>query len=66
MNRERLNIRQGKRDKGPSGRQTAAASGRLKQTRFFPYEILYGCLPIIKGIKGDLNEIHNLTLRQQM
>ena len=38
-----------------------------KQTGFSPYEILYGCPPpIIKGIRGDLNEIGNLTLRQQM
>ena len=38
-----------------------------KQTGFCPYEILYGCPPpIIKGIKEDLNEIDNLTLREQM
>ena len=38
-----------------------------KQMGFFPYEILYGCPPpIIKGIKEDLNEIDNLTLREQM
>ena len=34
---------------------------------FSLYKILFGCLPpIIKGIRGDLNEIGNLTLRQQM
>ena len=34
---------------------------------FSSYKILYGCpLPIIKGIRGDLNNIGNLPLRQQM
>ena len=35
-----------------------------KQTGFSPYEILYGHPPpIIKGIRWDLNEVGNLTLR---
>ena len=35
---------------------------------FSLYKILYVCPPhpIIKGIRGKLNEIGNLTLRQQM
>ena len=34
---------------------------------FSPHKILYGCpRPIIQGIRGDLNEIDNLTLKQQM
>jgi hypothetical protein len=38
-----------------------------KQTGFSPYEILYGRPPpLIKDIKGDLKEIGNLTLLQQM
>jgi hypothetical protein len=38
-----------------------------KQTGFSPYEILYGSPPpLIKDIKGDLKEIGNLTLLQQM
>ena len=38
-----------------------------KQTGFSPYENLYGRPPpLIEGRMGDLNEIGNLTLRQQM
>ncbi|KAF0879677.1 POL1 protein, partial [Crocuta crocuta] len=38
-----------------------------KQMGLSPYEILYERpSPIIKGIRRDLNEIGNLTLRQQM
>ena len=38
-----------------------------KQMGFSHYEILMGTLPpIIKDIRGDLNEIGNLPLRQQM
>jgi hypothetical protein len=38
-----------------------------KQTGFLPYEILYGRpLPLIKDVKGDLQEIRNLTFLQQM
>jgi hypothetical protein len=38
-----------------------------KQSGFSPYEILYGRPPpLIKDIKGDLKEIGNLTLLQQM
>jgi hypothetical protein len=38
-----------------------------KQTGFSPYEILYGRPPsLIKDVKGDLKEIGNLTLLQQM
>jgi hypothetical protein len=38
-----------------------------KQTRFSPYEILYGrSPPLMKGFRGYLSEIGNLTLQQQM
>jgi hypothetical protein len=39
----------------------------MKQTGLSPFEVLYGCpSPLIKGIRGDLKEIGDLTLRQQM
>jgi hypothetical protein len=39
----------------------------MKWTGLLPFEILYGHpSPLIKGIKGDLKEIGDLTLRQQM
>jgi hypothetical protein len=38
-----------------------------KQTELSPFEVLYGCPPpLIKGIRGDLKEIGDFTLRQQM
>jgi hypothetical protein len=38
-----------------------------RQTGLLPSEVLYGCpSPLIKGIRGDLKEIGDLTLRQQM
>jgi transposase InsO family protein len=42
-------------------------SSPTKQTRLSPFEVLYGCLlPLIKGVWGDLKEIDDLTLRQQI
>jgi hypothetical protein len=39
----------------------------MKQTRLSPFEVLYGHpLPLIMGIRGDLKETGDLTLRQQM
>jgi hypothetical protein len=39
----------------------------MKHTGLSLREVLYGCQPpLIKGIEGDLKEISNLTLRQQM
>jgi hypothetical protein len=39
----------------------------MKLTGLSPFEVLYGCPPsLIKGIWGDLKEIGDLTLRQQM
>jgi hypothetical protein len=37
----------------------------MKWTGFLPFEVLYRH-PLIKGIQGDLKEISDLTLRQQM
>jgi hypothetical protein len=42
-------------------------SSPMKQTGLPTFEVLYGHLfPLIKGIRGDLKEIGDLTLRQQM
>jgi hypothetical protein len=42
-------------------------SSPTKQTGLSPFEVLYGHpSPLIKGIKGDLKEIGDLTMRQQM
>jgi hypothetical protein len=42
-------------------------SSSTKRTGLSPFEVLYGCLSLlIKGIWGDLKEIGDLTLRQQM
>jgi hypothetical protein len=39
----------------------------MKQTGLSPFEVLYGHpSPLINGIRGDLKEIGELTLRQQM
>jgi hypothetical protein len=42
-------------------------SSPTKWTGLSPFEVLYGHpSPSIKGIRGDLKEIGDLTLRQQM
>jgi hypothetical protein len=42
-------------------------SNPKKWTGLSPFEVLYVCpSPLIKGIRGDLKEIGDLTLRQQM
>jgi hypothetical protein len=42
-------------------------SSPTKQTGLSPFEVLYGGPPpLIKGIRGDLKERGDLTLRQQM
>jgi hypothetical protein len=42
-------------------------SSTTKQTGLSPFEVLSGHpSPLIKGIKGDLKEIGDLTLTQQM
>jgi hypothetical protein len=39
----------------------------MKWTGFSPFEVLYGRqFPLIKGIRGDLKNISDFTLRQQM
>jgi hypothetical protein len=39
----------------------------MKQTGLLPFEVIYGCpSTLTKGIQGDLKEIGDLTLRQQM
>jgi hypothetical protein len=39
----------------------------MKQTGLSPFEVLYGCPSfLIKDIRGDLKEIGDLTMRQQM
>jgi hypothetical protein len=39
----------------------------MKQTVLSPFEVLCGHpSPLIKGIRGDLKEIGDFTLRQQM
>jgi hypothetical protein len=39
----------------------------MKQTRLSPFEVLYGHpLPLIMGIRGDLKETGDLTLRHQI
>jgi hypothetical protein len=40
-------------------------SSPMRQMELSPFEVLYGCLSsLIKGIRGDLKEIGDLTLRQ--
>jgi hypothetical protein len=42
-------------------------SSPMKRTGLSPFEVLYGCPPpLIKGIRGDLKEMGDLTMRQQM
>jgi hypothetical protein len=38
----------------------------MKWTGLLLLEVLYGCPSLIKGIRGDLKEIGELTLRHQM
>jgi hypothetical protein len=38
-----------------------------KQMHLSPFEIVFGCPPsLVKGLQGDLKEMDDLTLRQQM
>jgi hypothetical protein len=42
-------------------------SSPIRWIGLVPFEVLYGRpTPLIKGIQGDLKEIGDLTLRQQM
>jgi hypothetical protein len=42
-------------------------SSPTKQTGLFSFKTLFGCPPpLIKGLRGDLKEIGDFTLRQQM
>jgi hypothetical protein len=42
-------------------------SSTTNQVGLSPFQVLYRCPPpLVKGTQGDLKEIGNLTLRQQM
>jgi hypothetical protein len=42
-------------------------SSSTKHTGLFPFEMLFRCPPpLVKGLPGDLKEIGDLTLRQQI